>query len=242
MSQVHRPGASPSALTYVFSTLGGLGPLLALWLVERLTSGAISLKATLGQVRFRGARLGWLLTSALFYLAITLASALVYALMERETPLRLIQAGPDGLGWAVLPVMAIHFIASLVTSPLFEEPGWRGFALPWLQARLGGVGGSLVVGLLWWLWHQPMNWTFGLLPTVSGLVAMVTLSFIIDSLYNLSGGNLLAAMLAHQSLGTALTFLYSAEPNWTRIALLVLLAAALRVTERLRRRQRASLA
>ena len=34
-----------------------------------------------------------------------------------------------------------------------EEIGWRGFALPHLQARFGGLGASLILGLLWTAWH-----------------------------------------------------------------------------------------
>jgi membrane protease YdiL (CAAX protease family) len=68
----------------------------------------------------------------------------------------------------------------LLTSPLFEEPAWRGFALGSLQARLGREVGSLVVGLLWWLWHQPMNLTFGLEPTLYSAISMVALSLMGD--------------------------------------------------------------
>jgi membrane protease YdiL (CAAX protease family) len=34
-----------------------------------------------------------------------------------------------------------------------EEIGWRGFAQPLLQSRLGWFKGTLVVGLFWGLWH-----------------------------------------------------------------------------------------
>ena len=95
--------------------------------------------------------------------------------------------------------MAIHFFTSLITSPLFEEPGWRGFALVNLQDRFGREAGSLIVGLLWFVWHQPMNVTFGIQPSVYSFVSMVAFSFMIDSLFNLSGKNLLTAMLAHPS-------------------------------------------
>ena len=44
----------------------------------------------------------------------------------------------------------------LFRGPLFEEPGWRGFALPRLQERHGPFAGSLFLGLLWGAWHLPL--------------------------------------------------------------------------------------
>jgi CAAX protease family protein len=92
-----------------------------------------------------------------------------------EKQLAIIKPGPDTLGLFVLPIMALQFTASLITSPLFEEPDWRGFALTRLQARFGTLIGSIIVGSLWWLWHQPMNLTFGIQPSVYGFLSMVAL-------------------------------------------------------------------
>src|SRR5215204_5322789 len=39
---------------------------------------------------------------------------------------------------------------------LGEEPGWRGFALPRLQSLHGPLVGSLILGVLWSLWHLPL--------------------------------------------------------------------------------------
>ena len=38
----------------------------------------------------------------------------------------------------------------------FEEIGWSGFAYPRLRARFGGLGGALVLGILWAFWHVPV--------------------------------------------------------------------------------------
>jgi membrane protease YdiL (CAAX protease family) len=36
-----------------------------------------------------------------------------------------------------------------------EEPGWRGFALPFLRRRFGPLLASFALWPAWWLWHLP---------------------------------------------------------------------------------------
>ncbi|MGC9358168.1 MAG: CPBP family intramembrane glutamic endopeptidase [Anaerolineae bacterium] len=225
-------GGELSPVVYIFSSLGGLGPLLSLVILEKLSQKAISVRDILGQIRIRKAERPWWFLPAIFALPlITILGNVGYVLLGREEVFRLIKPGPDELGISVVLVMIIHFVASLVTSPLFEEPGWRGFALGNLQSRFGRELGSLMVGLLWWVWHQPMNLPFGIQPTVHSFLFMIAASFMIDSLFNLSGRNLFTAMLAHQSMGTVFTFVYQGTDNWLQLGLLVGFVILLRFRE-----------
>jgi membrane protease YdiL (CAAX protease family) len=47
------------------------------------------------------------------------------------------------------------FLSTMIIVGLFEEVGWRGFALPRLQRRLDALWAALVLGVLWALWHLP---------------------------------------------------------------------------------------
>jgi hypothetical protein len=58
----------------------------------------------------------------------------------------------EGLGVA-LPLLFI--INMFIGGPLAEDVGWRGYALPKLGARLGALRASLIIGVVWALWHLP---------------------------------------------------------------------------------------
>lgn len=104
------------------------------------------------------------------------------------------------------------YLAHFVFGPLFEESGWRGFALPRLQHRYGPITGTLLLGLLWSGWHfflyVPSWLQGGAVNAVIGLILFVvsttSLSFIFTWLSNNTRASLLLAILLHGSVdGTA---------------------------------------
>jgi membrane protease YdiL (CAAX protease family) len=220
------------ALTLAFSTIGGLGPLISLLILEKMTSKGVVVEDILSKIKLRGPRWHWFLPAIFSYPFITILGQLMYRCLALETQVKLIKPGPDELGLLVIPTMVIHFVGSLATSPLFEEPGWRGFALGELQTKFGREVGSLIVGVLWWIWHQPMNITFGLMPSIHSFLMMLSLSFMIDSLFNLSGRNLLTAMFAHQSIGSVNTFLNRGSNNVFQLIFTILIVVILRFWEK----------
>src|SRR6266487_5547883 len=58
-----------------------------------------------------------------------------------------------------LPVIFLQ--QTLIGSSMGEEIGWRGYALPRLQANQGSLRGSILLGILWGIWHLPLWLTKG---------------------------------------------------------------------------------
>ena len=58
--------------------------------------------------------------------------------------------------WVMAVVLVPNFFLSFL--PFFgEEYGWRYYLTPALQGRFGARRGALAVGVLWGLWHLPLN-------------------------------------------------------------------------------------
>jgi uncharacterized protein len=97
-----------------------------------------------------------------------------------------------------------------------EEPGWRGFALPRLQARWTPVRATLLLGTVWALWHVPILVAaggHGLDPIPFALIIVALFvgiaggyAFPLTLLYNKTKSTLLC-MLLHGSYNTAIGLL-----------------------------------
>ena len=58
------------------------------------------------------------------------------------------------------PIMLLLvLLISLISGPLNEEFGWRGYALDKLLLRFGFFGASTILGFIWGIWHLPWYFT-----------------------------------------------------------------------------------
>lgn len=98
-----------------------------------------------------------------------------------------------------------------------EEVGWRGYALPRLAAHLGLGGASVLLGVVWALWHLPLFFLQG-----SGsdgqsfpiyLVFVTALSVAMSWLYWRARGSLLLVMLMHASVNNTIGIVPAALPD-----------------------------
>lgn len=95
-------------------------------------------------------------------------------------------------------------LQSLLLGPMGEEFGWRGLALPVLQRRFAPFWASLILGVVWAIWHAPAfvmsgtpqsAWSFG--PFFIGLISV---AMIMTPLFNAARGSLLIAILYHLNI------------------------------------------
>lgn len=158
--------------------LGGFGPASAAAVMLRL--GKQPLRPWLRRL------LLWRVRPRFYAYALLLPAA-IYGLVN----LALQVLGTD-VDWSLLPGRLPSYLLALVlTATLFgglEEPGWRGYALPRLQARRTPLKATLLLGLAWGVWHVPL---YG----PAGFVVPLVLAFFYTWLYNRTGSVLLCVLL-----------------------------------------------
>ena len=101
-----------------------------------------------------------------------------------------------------------------------EEIGWRGYALPRLQAKMHPLAASAVLGLIWGVWHLPNFWIPGssqeFIPIPVYLLYIFGHTFLYSWIYNGSRGSLLLVCL-HHAATNAFTVALAALPAFAAL-------------------------
>ena len=103
-------------------------------------------------------------------------------------------------GWSLIVTSTLGFLINPFGGA-WEEPGWRGYALPLLLRRHSALVASAVLGVMWALWHVPLFLT-GLIPWPDAALVFA-LSFVFTAIYLRTAGSVLIAFLLHASIDGA---------------------------------------
>jgi len=113
----------------------------------------------------------------------------------------------------------IIILIAILFSPLWEEIGWRGYALPLLQNICNPLTASLILGFLWGLWHLPMYaalTAYGDKRMLFFLIVFVgcfPLSIIQSWIYNNTRQSLLLCVLFHAGVDASVGYFFQNLPN-----------------------------
>jgi membrane protease YdiL (CAAX protease family) len=92
----------------------------------------------------------------------------------------------------------------LITGPLCEELGWRGFALPRLLKRFNPFTASLILGVIWGVWHLPSFFLGGMVQAGMSLPLFLLnalfLSIFVTWVFQHTGGSVLITVLIHYTV------------------------------------------
>jgi membrane protease YdiL (CAAX protease family) len=185
----------------LLSWLGSFGPALSALVVAGVSEGPDGLRGLLSRLFIWRVGLRWYLVSLLLVPVVGLTIAIVYVLLNG-----LAAELPEAEYWhSTLWQQILVWVAGiwlgLVIAP-GEELGWRGYALPRLQARVHPLAASVLLGLLWGMWHfdgliSNTASEYGLVEVLGFLAGTISASVIYTWLFNNTRGSVLIASIFH---------------------------------------------
>jgi membrane protease YdiL (CAAX protease family) len=187
--------------------VGAITALLPAFVVSSVFSTNPGVRAHLCTYRKPRGALGYYLLAIVFFPAILLLGNLLSRALGMDVPF----SSYPVLDFKLLGMAILFFLYNLIYSGLSEEPGWRGFALPRLQAKFSPLISSLILGVLWAAWHAPVR--FGGLDaksfsdTLVEWVLIVLVTVIFTWLFNRTKGSILVTALIHPAMNTTGNFL-----------------------------------
>jgi membrane protease YdiL (CAAX protease family) len=182
--------------TFILIVVGGFGPLVAAGHVTWVIGDSVRDWAR-GVLRWRVPLRYWIFAVLFPAVAVFFASTLHILVFD---------GGFEPESTDVLVLYPVLFVQVFLIGGGNEELGWRGFALPRLQERYSDLAASLVIGVLWFLWHLPLFFVEGSsqvrVPLYYYGIAVLSLSFVFTWLYNQTDGSVLLTMVLHASVNT----------------------------------------
>ena len=196
--------------------VGALGPAIAALIVSGAIGGGKEVKHLLRRMVQVRIGIQWYM----FAVFVPLIPWLILGFFGGSSFVQRVLSVQGAIGFLLYVVTILSLM--ILGSPLGEEPGWRGFALPRLQQRYGPLAGSLVLGPLWALWHLPLFFTaWGASYQIIGIplalllftVTLMGFTIVMTWLFNNTKGSIFLAILFHAALDAGATFLVTLYPQ-----------------------------
>ena len=200
----------PESTSNIVRLLGVLMPATSALILTRLIGGRGATRNLWTRLFLWRVDLKWWLVAALGQPVLLVLAAVISNLVPdlKVTPEPLVSASAF-----------IVNVVMLLIATLGEEIGWRGVALPGLQQQNGAVKSSVILGLLWGIWHIPF-WLlldtfdqFGIGYLGLNLLFVVPLTFYITWFFNHSQQSLLLPVMLHLSFNIVNTILLPVTLN-----------------------------
>jgi uncharacterized protein len=206
--------------------LGVFGPFVATLITTRIYDGRAGFSTLFKRLLTWRVGIRWYLFVLFWPAVLSLAKTAFAVLSGSAAPdfsqppfVRLYPLPPELLNSALFLVfLPIIFVQqTLIGSSMGEEIGWRGYALPRLQSAQSSLRASLLLGVLWGVWHVPLWLTKGH-PTQATFLGWPVLGLMATTIlftwvYNNTKGSLVLALLFHTSIASTELFLSAADAH-----------------------------
>jgi membrane protease YdiL (CAAX protease family) len=205
----------------VLGLVGAYGPSIAALILTHRDEGAPGVKQLLSGLTAWRVAPGWWAVALFFFPAMLAAAITLYHFTGGA-----VGDFQPGAWYFLIPIV---LVTALPFGPLGEELGWRGYALPRLQARHSALTSSVIIGVLWTFWHIPLFWvpgaalgpweTVSIASVSTYLVSTIGTAIIFTWLFNNTRGSVLLAIVLHITTNASGRILFAMFPDLTEDAL-----------------------
>jgi membrane protease YdiL (CAAX protease family) len=187
---------------------GAWAPTLSALILNGLSDGKAGVRQFLRRVIYWRVDLRWYVV-VLFSIAIiaylSIGVGLMLGVPAPEISL------PNGLprNGLLIALPILFLINSFVGGPLAEDIGWRGYILPTLRERMSAFTASLIIGVIWSIWHLPYfifpewNAVVGSIPFLWFMLLTTSWSVLLAWVY-VHTESILMPVLYHAAINTTL--------------------------------------
>jgi membrane protease YdiL (CAAX protease family) len=193
------PFKAPMSFMVTVGIATSAGPAISAFVVTAIVAGTRGVTDLFRRIVHWRVGLRWYLFVLVgLPITVTLGTIMLPGALASATPMDVL---PELLAYVPFFV----YPALIAGGPLGEEIGWRGFALPRLQDMHGPILASVILGVLWAVWHMPIwfsgHWTQPTIPNIALYVLWITaVTFIYTWVFNNTQGSVLMAILTHASM------------------------------------------
>ncbi len=175
--------------------LGAFGPSISAFIILYLTEGRVGISSLKDKITKYRVDFRWILValSPIFLLLVSL-------------PIGYFISG----GWFDFkqfisdtfssPDSAFLWILPLISYGIFEEIGWRGFALPRLQKKFNALTATFILSIFWFLWHIPMffyRFDFSIGMIIGFYLGLLSGSILFTFIFNGTKGSVFMTIIWH---------------------------------------------
>lgn len=181
----------------ILNIIGAFGPFVAAFLLTLVNEGKQGLKF-LWKRGWHCENKKFLAISIFLIPSLYLSSLILVIFIEGFVPYAF-------LNWPnPIEIITQFGLFFFLAGPFQEEFGWRGYALDRLQLRFNALNSSIILGVIWGIWHLPSFFIIGTNQEnqlfYPFLFSTIILSVLFTWIYNNSKRSILATMIFHATI------------------------------------------
>lgn len=177
---------------------GPIMPIIVALLVTLIIDGNKGIREIFSKFRLTSFKLRWYIISLFLVPVLCICTSLILAIFKNEHIII-----SSFFAWNKF----FMFLPYFIVFSFFEEVAWRGFALPKLLKKFSALKSSIILGIIWGVWHLPKLLAENIRDISSILIFIcftTILSIFITWIFNNTNKSLIPIIIAHAATNASI--------------------------------------